>query len=140
MKKMKKMKIITLLFLSISLVGYSQSSSTNVSDNNTIGIGGISGNSNGSGNGQYGSAMRFVNPPRTVDGSIFLFDDWKNYPVVVKSKDNITGVRNFSTNALIEGREIQTAKIDKVKINMNLPKQDQPLGVRKPYLTFDPNT
>ena len=29
---------------------------------------------------------------------------------------------------------------DKVKINMNLPKQDQPLGVREPYLTFDPNT
>ena len=23
---------------------------------------------------------------------------------------------------------------------MNLPKQDQSLGVRKPYLTFDPNT
>ncbi len=103
---MKKMKIITLLFLSISLVGYSQSSSTNVSDNNTIGIGGISGNSNGTGNGQYGSAMRFVNPPRTVDGSIYLFDDWKNYPVVVKSKDNKTFTLdnvnfNMRTNRLV---------------------------------------
>ena len=36
----------------------------------------------------------------------------------VKSKDNITAARNFSTNALIEGREIQTIKIDKVEINI----------------------
>ena len=31
--------------------------------------------------------------------------------------DNITGARNFSTTSLIEGREIQTVKIDKVEIN-----------------------
>ena len=36
----------------------------------------------------------------------------------VKKKDNIIAVRNFSTNALIEGREIQTIKIDKVEINI----------------------
>mgnify|MGYP003686364819 FL=1 len=36
----------------------------------------------------------------------------------VKSKDNIIAARNFSTNALIEGREIQTIKIDKVEINI----------------------
>ncbi len=105
---MKKMKIITLLFLSISLVGYSQSSSTgtNVSDNSSLAIMGITGNSTGTGSGQYGSAMRFVNPPRTVDGSIYLFDDWKNYPVVVKSKDNKTFTLdnvnfNMRTNRLV---------------------------------------
>ena len=36
----------------------------------------------------------------------------------VKKKDNIIAARNFSTNALIEGREIQTIKIDKVEINI----------------------
>jgi len=36
----------------------------------------------------------------------------------VKSNDNIIAARNFSTNALIEGREIQTIKIDKVEINI----------------------
>ena len=36
----------------------------------------------------------------------------------VKKKDNIIAVRNFSTNALIEAREIQTIKIDKVEINI----------------------
>ena len=36
----------------------------------------------------------------------------------VKSKDNIIAARKFSTNALIEGREIQTIKIDKVEINI----------------------
>jgi len=105
------MKIITVLFLSISLVGYSQSSSTgtNVSDNNSLSIMAITGNSTGTGvtgSGQYGSAMRFVNPPRTVDGSIYLFDDWKNYPVVVKSKDNKTFTLNnvnfnLRTNRLV---------------------------------------
>jgi len=105
MKKMKKIKILTLL-LSINLVGYSQSTSTNVSDNNTISISSIAGNSNNSAPAQYGSAMRFVNPARTVDGSIYLFDDWKNYPIVVKSKDNKTFTLNninlnLRTNRLV---------------------------------------
>jgi hypothetical protein len=39
----------------------------------------------------------------------------RNY---IKSKDNIIAARDFSTNASIEGREIQTIKIDNVKINI----------------------
>ncbi|MDB2658619.1 hypothetical protein N9Y73_05080, partial [Flavobacteriaceae bacterium] len=87
---MKKLKIITLLFLTISVVGYSQNTGTNVSDNTARALQGITGTGTGSGNGGYGTAMRFVNPPRTIDGSIYLFNNWKNYPVVVKSKDNKT--------------------------------------------------
>ncbi|MDC0542018.1 hypothetical protein OAO24_00910 [Methylophilaceae bacterium] len=52
------------------------------------------------------------------DNKSDLTEDYFLERSYVKSKDNITGVRNFSTNALIEGREIQTAKIDKVKINI----------------------
>ena len=52
------------------------------------------------------------------DNKSDLTEDYLLVRSYVKSKDNITGVRNFSTNALIEGREIQTAKIDKVKINI----------------------
>ena len=85
---MKKLKIITLLFLTLSFVGYSQSTNTNVSDNTALALQGITGGNNNGGNGVYGTAMRFVNPPRTIDGSIYLFNNWKNYPVVVKSKDN----------------------------------------------------
>jgi hypothetical protein len=88
---MKKIKITTLLFLTISMIGFSQSSSTNVSDNNTLSLSGITGSGgNSAPGGTYGTAMRFVNPPRTVDGSIYLYDSWKNYPVVVKSKDDKT--------------------------------------------------
>ena len=36
----------------------------------------------------------------------------------VKSKDNIRGARNFSTNSFIEGRKIQTVKVDNVEINI----------------------
>jgi len=57
-----------------------------------------------------------------LDGEWFdnksdLTEDYILERSYVKSKDNITGVRNFSTNALIEGREIHTVKIDKVEIN-----------------------
>ena len=103
---MKKLKIITLLFLTLSFVGYSQSSSTNVSDNNALALQGITGGNNNGGNGVYGTAMRFVNPPRTIYGSIYLFNNWKNYPVVVKSKynkiftlDNVNF--NLRTNRLV---------------------------------------
>ena len=103
---MKKLKIITVLFLTISVVGYSQNTGTNVSDNNSRALQGITGTGNGSGNGSYGTAMRFINPPRTIDGSIYLFDTWKNYPVVVKSKDNKTFTLdnvnfNLKTNRLV---------------------------------------
>ena len=58
-----------------------------------------------------------------LDGEWFdnksdLTEDYSLERSYVKSKDNITGVRNFSTNALIEGRVIHTSKIDKVEINI----------------------
>ena len=58
-----------------------------------------------------------------LDGEWFdnksdLTEDYLLERSYVKSKDNIIAVRKFSTNALIEGREIQTIKIDKVEINI----------------------
>ena len=58
-----------------------------------------------------------------LDGEWFdnksdLTEDYLLERSYVKSKDNITGVRNFSTNTLIEGRVIHTSKIDKVEINI----------------------
>ena len=105
MKKIKITLLVTLLFTSFV---YSQSStSTNVSDNNTQTLLSITGGPNGSsGSRSYGTPMRFVNPPRTIDGSIYLFEDWKNYPVIIKSKDNKTFTLNnvnfnLRTNRLV---------------------------------------
>ena len=58
-----------------------------------------------------------------LDGEWFdnksdLTEDYLLERSYVKSKDNIIAARKFSTNALIEGREIQTIKIDKVEINI----------------------
>ena len=58
-----------------------------------------------------------------LDGEWFdnksdLTEDYLLERSYVKSKDNILAARNFSTNALIEGREIQTIKIDNVEINL----------------------
>jgi hypothetical protein len=50
------------------------------------------------------------------DNKIDLTEDYLLERSYVKSKDNIIAVRNFSTNALIEGRDIQTIKIDNVEI------------------------
>ena len=58
-----------------------------------------------------------------LDGEWFdnksdLTEDYSLERSYVKSKNNIIAVRNFSTNALIEGRDIQTFKIDNVEINI----------------------
>lgn len=58
-----------------------------------------------------------------LDGEWFdnksdLTEDYLLERSYVKTKDNITAARKFSTNALIEGREIQTIKIDNVEINI----------------------
>jgi hypothetical protein len=58
-----------------------------------------------------------------IDGEWFdnksdLTEDYLLERSYVKSKDNIIAVRNFSTNALIEDRDIQTIKIDNVEINI----------------------
>ena len=52
------------------------------------------------------------------DNNSDLTEDYLLERSYVKSKDNIIAARNFSTNALIEGREIQTIKIDNVEINI----------------------
>ena len=58
-----------------------------------------------------------------IDGEWFdnksdLTEDYLLERSYVKSKDKIIAARNFSTNALIAGREIKTIKIDKVEINI----------------------
>jgi len=58
-----------------------------------------------------------------LDGEWFdnksdLTEDYLIERSYVKSKDNIMGARKFSTNSLIEGRQIQTVKVDNVEINI----------------------
>ena len=58
-----------------------------------------------------------------VDGEWFnnksdFTEDYSLERSYVKSKENIIGAKNFSTITLIQGREIQTVKNDKVEINI----------------------
>jgi hypothetical protein len=58
-----------------------------------------------------------------LDGEWFdnksdLTEDYLLERSYVKSKDNIIAALNFSTNTLIDAREIQTIKIDNVEINL----------------------
>ena len=122
MKKIKITLLVTLLFTSFV---YSQSStSTNVSDNNTQTLLSITGGPNGSsGSRSYGTPMRFVNPPRTVDGSIYLFEDWKNYPVIIKSKDNKTFTLNNVNFNLRTNRLVTKISQDSIFV-LNMKKID----------------
>ena len=103
---MKKTQITFLLFLFSSSVIFSQSSTaTSVSDNNANTLNSIAGG-NGDRTNRVGVVMRFINPPKIVDGSIYLFESWKNYPVTVISKDNksytLNNVNfNLRTNRLV---------------------------------------
>ena len=68
--------------------------------------------------------IQLYNQGMRLDGEWFdnksdLTEDYLLETSYVKSINNITGAKNFSTNALIEGREIQTIKIDKVEINVH---------------------
>ena len=67
--------------------------------------------------------IQFYKGGMRLDGEWFdnnsdLTEDYLLEKSYVKSKDNISGTRNFSTNSLIEGRKIQIVKIDKVEINI----------------------
>jgi len=58
-----------------------------------------------------------------VDGEWFdnktdLTEDYSLKRSYIKSKDNINGTRSFTTSALIENKDIQTIKIDKVEIDV----------------------
>ena len=103
---MKKIQITFILFLFSSVVTFSQSSTaTSVSDNNTNTLNMVAGG-DGNQTTRVGTVMRFINPPKIVDGSIYLFESWKNYPVTVTSKDNksyaLNNVNfNLRTNRLV---------------------------------------
>ena len=58
-----------------------------------------------------------------VDGEWFdnktdLTEDYSLERSYIKTKDNINGTRSFITSALIENKDIQTIKIDKVEIDV----------------------
>ena len=67
--------------------------------------------------------IQFYKGGMRLDGEWFdnnsdLTEDYLLEKSYVKSKDNISGTRNFSTNSFIEGRKIQTVKVDNVEINI----------------------
>lgn len=103
---MKKIQITLILFLFTSPVIFSQgSTASSVSDNNANTLNRIAGG-DGNQTNRVGVVMRFINPPKIVDGSIYLFESWKNYPVNVISKDKksytLNNVNfNLRTNRLV---------------------------------------
>jgi len=79
------------------------------------------------GSGSGGGTMTFFNPPRQVDGTEYLFDEWTNFAVIHTEDDQKFALRNINLNikqnsfvSKVEGDSLFTFSfnnIDKVQIN-----------------------
>jgi len=46
----------------------------------------------------FGSTARFVNPPRRIEGSIYMFEDWYNTAIVQTKEKNRVAIENVNYN------------------------------------------
>jgi len=82
--------------LLLSFFGYAQTnSSTSALTNNTARA--LQDVSNSNTIQSYGASV-FVNPQKTVDGSIYLFKDWKNYAKIVSVDNDVFSLNNLNFN------------------------------------------
>ena len=46
----------------------------------------------------FGSSTRFVNPPRKIEGSVFMFDDWSNVGIIQTKDKKRVALSNLNYN------------------------------------------
>lgn len=46
----------------------------------------------------FGSSARFVNPPRTIEGSIYMFDNWSNMAIIQTKNKKRVAMNNVNYN------------------------------------------
>lgn len=103
-KVMKNILMIIALFASICIEAqYASSSLVNNQGDTFAALG--SGNLN-----KYGATTRFVNPPKKVMGSVYLFDNWDSKGVLYTKTRNKYIVKNLNLNMQ---RNVFEARISK---------------------------
>lgn len=93
---MRRTKTISTLLLFFGMHAFSQSSATSVSDNNAQALSQLGNVANS--NYGYGRTMRFVNPLKTVDGSVYLYSNWNNMAIVQAKGNRSFSLQNINFN------------------------------------------
>ena len=89
---MKKLFLLTILVLSVTFVSYAQTDQA-VNPNNTTVVSIAS-----QGTGYRGGTGVVYNPPRNIEGTVYLFDSWRNNVVIETDKQNFK-LGNINFNA-----------------------------------------
>ena len=114
MKNTLTLSLVCLLTLSLT---YAQNSET------TAGVVNNSANamltaSNGM-KSSYGASAYFVNPSRAVDGTVYLFEDWRNSGIIYTNTNEKFGIKNINLNIERNSFESKVGRDSLFSFNFN---------------------
>ena len=103
---MKKQVIILLICCLVGSVGFAQLQTTVNANNNNLGALATYGPDGAN----IGSTSLIINPPKPIQGSLHLFDTWKNNGIFVTKEDKQLLIRNINFNVDLGTFESQISK------------------------------
>lgn len=129
---MKKESLLTFILFAFASIAFAQDKDQNIQFvQNTQQLVNAANTNN---NPAQGSAMRFVNPPRAVDGSNYLWNSWDNKGIIVTEDEQKFLIKNVNLNVR---RNVFESKINQDSIfSFNFNNVDRFIINNKVYKNF----